>query len=184
MKFIVYLLNDPNFVNWTAFSAFLFSLLSLIWARKSVKISQAALNESTSNNLRVAESEIEQKRLELLKEISNEHEMIQRALVDMGMLKADYDACPELVKNLMGERASIFTNYMPLLENYKSEVEARHTGAITWKSESGVSQFYILLGEQDAAFKNTKFSIDCYAGVVSEFREKLELAQNYRATAQ
>ncbi len=183
MDFIIYLLNHPNFANWLAFSAFLFSLLSLIWTRKSVKISQDALNESTANNQRVAESEIEQKRLELLKEISNEHEMIQNALTVMGALKADYDACPEFVKKLMGERASIFTSYMPSLEKYKLEVEARHTGATNWKSENGVSQFYILLGEQDASFKNTKYSINCNVSVVSEFREKLELAKNYRPTA-
>jgi hypothetical protein len=183
MNFIVYLLNQPNFASWIAFSAFLFSLLSLLWTKKSVRISQKALNESTSNNQRVAESEIEQKRLELLKEICDEHEMLENALTDMGVLKANYDASPQMVKKLMRGQASIFTNYLPLLEKYKLQVEYRHEGALKWKSDNGVAELYRLLSEQYVATKNTKYSVTCNVSVVAEYKAKFEMANNYRPTA-
>jgi pyruvate formate-lyase activating enzyme-like uncharacterized protein len=179
MEFLTHLIQTPEFISWMALSAFLFSILSLLWTRKSVKISQSALDESKANNQRISESETEQKRLELLKEISSEHEMLQRILTNIGALKADFDLCPETVKKLMSDRSTIFTSTMPLLEKYKYEVEARHLGATNWKLENGIPELMRLLSEQDVATKNTRHSVECNISVVAEFREKLQLAKNY-----
>jgi hypothetical protein len=77
MEFVIQLIESSQFASAIAFAAFLLSVLSFIWTRRSAKISKQALDESIKNNDRNKESEIEQKRYELLKAISEEFAKLQ-----------------------------------------------------------------------------------------------------------
>ena len=181
MEFINQLIGSSKFASATAFAAFLLSVLSFIWTRRSAKISKQALDESKQNNSRNKESEIEQKRYELLKSISEEFTELQGQLNLIGALKADYDASHDVVKTLLGDRVKLFTETLPIVENYKKEVEHRHLGAANWNVEKGVPELLKLQAEQDIAMVNTKISVDCNVSVIKEFREKLLMAQQYQS---
>ena len=183
MEFIIQFINSSQFASATAFAAFLLSVLSFIWTRRSAKISKQALDESIKNNNRNKESEIEQKRYELLKAISEEFAKLQGQLTLIGALKADYDASHDVVKTLMGDRVKLFTETLPIVENYKKEVEHRHLGAANWNVEKGVPELLKLQAEQDVAMVNTQISVDCNISVIADFREKLLMAQQYQSGA-
>lgn len=167
-----------------ALSAFLFSMLGLLLTRKSVRISREALQETKSHNKRGIESALENKRLELLRAISTEHSMIQEALKNIGVLKAEYDAAPQNVKDALSEQASIFTGYLPLLQQYQLDVEARHAGATSWNIENGLTELITLLSEQDVAMKNTEYSISYNTDYVKEFSESFNQAQLFELAVQ
>lgn len=183
MSFITELIVSPAFVSAIAFSAFLLSLLSYIWTRNSAKISKQALDESISNNNRNKESEIEQKRYELLKAISEEFAKLQNQLAIIGELKAEFDASHDVAKNLMGDRVKLFTETLPILEDYKKDVEYRHLGAANWDSVKGVPELLTLQAEQDVKMVSTQHFVDCNISVITEFREKLLAAKEYQIAA-
>jgi hypothetical protein len=183
MEFVIQLIESAQFASAIAFAAFLLSVLSFIWTRRSAKISKQALDESIKNNDRNKESEIEQKRYELLKAISEEFAKLQIQLTLIGALKADFDASHDVAKTLMGDRVNLFTETLHILENYKTDVENRHLGAANWDTEKGVPELLKLQAEQDVAMVNTQHFVDCNVSVITEFREKLIMAQQYQSGA-
>jgi hypothetical protein len=180
MAFITLLIESSAFASALAFAAFLLSVLSFIWTRRSAKISKNALEESIKNNSRNEESEIEQKRYELLKAISIEFALLQGQITDIGALKADFDASHEVVKTLIGDQTKLFTSSLPILEGYMTEVGNRHIGAANWNVEKGVPELLRLQAEQDIALVNTQHAVNCFTSVIIEFKGKLVSAKQYQ----
>jgi hypothetical protein len=83
----------------------------------------------------------------------------------------------------MGDRVNLFTETLHILENYKTDVENRHLGAANWDTEKGVPELLKLQAEQDVAMVNTQHFVDCNVSVITEFREKLIMAQQYQSGA-
>ncbi|KGJ88214.1 hypothetical protein [Colwellia psychrerythraea] len=180
MEFIGQLIDSSKFASALAFAAFLLSVLSFIWTRRSAKISKEALEESIKNNNRAEESEIEQKRYELLKAISIEFALLQDNITVIGAIKAEFDASHDVVKKLMGDHTKLFTSSLPILEGYMAEVGNRHAGAANWNVEKGVPELLRLQAEQDVALVNTQHSVNCFTSVISEFKEKFTAAKQYQ----
>jgi len=176
MEFIQYLVTKTEFASGLAVCAFLLSVLSFCWTRK-------ATQDSVKNNARIAEVDLEQKRYELLKSITEEYSLILDQVTSIGALKAEYDASHEVVKTLTESHTSLFSRTLPLLENYKAELENRHLGAVNWTVEKGVPELLKLMSEQDIALMNTKHAAKCHESCVSEFSQKLSMAQNYHKGA-
>lgn len=183
MGLLVSLVTTSEFASALALCAFLLSVWSLYWTRISTKISAETLADSRRNTERAYTVEIEQKRYELLKAIAEEYSLILDQVTSIGALKADYDASHEVVKTLMQSHTSLFTVNLPQLENYKTDLESRHLGAINWTAEKGVPELLNMMSAQDVALVNTRHSAKCCEAVVAEIKSKLVLAQNYQRGA-
>jgi hypothetical protein len=53
MEFVIQLIESAQFASAIAFAAFLLSVLSFIWTRRSAKISKQALDESIKNTIEI-----------------------------------------------------------------------------------------------------------------------------------
>jgi hypothetical protein len=179
MEFVNQLIDSSKFASFIALTAFLLSTLSFFWTRRSAKISKQVLDESIKNNNHHKKSEIEQKKYELLRTISEEWSLLERQLTLIGALQADYDASVDAVKVLMGDRIKLFTETLPMVTKYKKDIQHAHLSATNWNIENknGVSELLKLQAEQDIAMLHTQSFVECNASLVTNFREKLLMTQ-------
>jgi len=183
MELVNQLIESSKFAGIMALSAFLLSIASFIWTRRSAKISKQALEESIKNNNRIKESEIEQKRYELLKAICEELSMLEGQFTLMTTLKADYESSTDIVQTLMGNRIKLFTETLPAVDKYKEDIERAHLEGANWNVMHGVSELLKLQAAQDVALVHTKNFIECNASLVTDFREQLLIAQQSSSAA-
>lgn len=177
MESITQFITSPTFVSVIALSAFILSILSFIWTKKSTKISQQALEESIRNNISSKESEIEHQRYNLLKAMCEEFSLLEKQLTLLGTLQSDFEASNDIIKINMGDSRKLFTETLPLVEKYKKDIELAHLDACTWNKENGVSQLLTLKAAQDVAMVHTQNFVECNDILIANFRKKLLTTQ-------
>ncbi len=183
MEFLKYLIKTPDFASGLAACAVLLSLWSMYLTRISTGLNAAALEETRKNTSRVATAEIEQKRYELLKAISEECSLVLDQIASLGAIKAEFDASHQVVKQLMSSHADLFNVNLPNLEKYLTELEHRRVGAKIWTVEKGIPELLEMMADQDHALVYTRHSAKCTESVIAEFKSKLLQAQNYQKGA-
>ena len=177
MEFINQIFESSVVANVFAITAFLVSIFTLIWTRRSNEISQQTLDELTKNNHRNNESAVEQKRYELLKSVSEEFLLLDKQLMLIGTLKADYDVSPNAVKEAIGDNITLFTETLPMVEQYKKDIEHAHLCAANWNADNGLSELLKLQAAQDLAIIHTKSFVECNESLVTGFRDKLFMSK-------
>jgi len=174
-NFIRDLLSMPAFGNWIALSALSVSLFSLIANRRATRISQQALLHAQSEADRAEKLEIERKRYELLCAISNEKSLLMAASLELGSMKADFDADTEMTKALMRDHAKIF-GFLPRFDNVMNQLDQLYSVISAYAPADGAVELLRLSAEQHRISKDTEYAIKCCVDSIPTFKEKRKLA--------
>jgi len=107
------------------------SLWVTIWATRLSKIS---LNHAIEVQEKVEEKEFERMRADLLMQVADSRRLLDKTRIEIGTLKADFDAEPQPVQVMMRNYTNLFTDYPPRVEASIQQLD------ILWKEVSAWSK--------------------------------------------
>jgi len=164
---------------WIAVVALVVSVLSFTTAVCSAWISKSSLAHTRKRHEQERRESFERQRSELLEVINTSRSTLDRARIEIGTLKAIFDAEPQPVRALLVNYSSLFTEYLPKIEGGVRQSTALWDEVAGWDQSKGTStliqhqaRFRALLHEDQMARENGIY-------MVGVFKEKLEQARKY-----
>ena len=152
--------------------AVLISIGGLIYAKKSFSLSQ-------STQAQTNEMEIDIEKNELLKLISNNKKLLNKSSIELGVLKADFEAETQPVRMIMREQALIFTRTLPIINYSLDNLEKLRLKIQNWNgtlSHKDVMRYKSELYEQ---MKDHELNEEITTSQIKTFKEKLLQAREY-----
>lgn len=180
LRFIQDLFALPSFSTWVAFSALGISFLSYRWTRKAVETSQLAFAHAQSESSKLDQLRLEEKRLELLKELILERSKLETMRIDLGVVKARFDEDPPYVKSLLKEFAPIF-DQLPQIEEMLRQLERNHESLKSFDPKNGFIELLQRMSDHNKVSCEIGLFIKCVRDSLPEFQAKHDLAlKTYR----
>lgn len=168
---------------WIAIWALFVSVLSFFAAAWAAWVSHRALVHTRRAHDEERRITIERERSQLLEILNSSMSTLDKARIEIGALKAEFDAAPQSVQVLLKNYTQLFTEYLPRIESGARQAAALWNEVAAWDPETGIhalvqhqSRFRALLHEDQVAYEQGLH-------LVGRFREKLEMAREYVSQA-
>lgn len=164
---------------WIASVAVLISILSLGASLWSALISYRGLLHTFESAKRDERVRFLRQRAALLDAINTRRSILDRTRVEIGTIKAIFDAEPHSVKLLLANYSSLFSDYLSTVEREVQQTTARWDEVASWTTGIGIDA----LIDEEARFRSihhdAQMARDNAQYMVVEFKEKLALARKY-----
>lgn len=168
---------------WIAVDALIVSVLSFFAAAWATWVSHRTLVHTRRVHEEEQRITFERERSQLLEIINLSRSTLDKARIEIGALKADFDATPQPVQVLLKNYTQLFTEYLPRIESGVRQAAALWDEVAAWNPETEIyalvqhqARFHALLHEDQVAYEQGLH-------LVGRFREKLEMAREYASQA-
>ncbi len=151
-----------------------------IWA---TRLSKKSLDHAIAIQISGEEKDFEKLRADLLMQIADSRRLLDKTRIEIGTLKANFDAEQQPVKVLMTNYTNLFTDYLPKVEASIQQCD------MLWKEVSGWSKNKSHRELMDAkavlyrSLKDDEVVYDSGLYCVNLFKAKLEMAKQYTSQA-
>ena len=109
--------------------------LALIISFSSLCVAKRSLDHSKTTQKKSDQIFFDNEKNELLQMLSNNKSLLNKARIEIGALKANFEIEPQSVKNLMNQYANIFTEFLPKIEKAICNLEELHGKIHKWKDD-------------------------------------------------
>jgi hypothetical protein len=163
--------------------AVLVSLGSLgvtIWA---TRLSKKSLNHAIEIQVAGEEKEFERIRADLLMQIADSRRLLDKTRIEIGTLKANFDAEPQPVQVLMTNYTNLFTDYLPKVEASIQQCDMLWKEVANWSQEKSLRELMDAKAVLYRSLKDDEVVYDSGIYAVNVFRAKLDAAKQYASHA-
>jgi hypothetical protein len=164
---------------WIAVVALAISVLSFATSVWSAWVSDRTLTHTRKVYAQERRENFMRQRSELLEVINTSRSTLDRTRVEIGTLKAIFDAEPQPVRSLLSNYISLFSEYLPKIECGVRQASMLWEEVAEWDESTGTSalmhheaKFRALLHENQMVYEHALYMINV-------FNEKLEQARSY-----
>lgn len=164
---------------WIAVIALGISALGFATSVWSVWVSHRALAHTCEVHEQERRESFERQRTALLEVINTSRSTLDRTRVDIGTLKAIFDAEPEPVRALLSNFSSLFTEYLPKVEGGVRQAGALWAEVAEWDPRTGTSALIHHEARFRALLHDDQMVRDHALYMINVFKEKLELARSH-----
>ena len=157
-----------------AIFALLISIGSLgvtLWA---TKLSKKSLNHAIDIQVKGEEKEFERLRAELLMQIADSRRLLDKTRIEIGTLKADFDAEKQPVKVIMGSYTNLFTEYLPKVEASIQQLDMLWKEISGWSKEKSHRELMDTKAVLYRSLKDDEVVYDSGVYMVNVFKARLE----------
>ena len=158
--------------DYVAITALIISLGSLLVNKKALDNAKLA-QVSADNKL------IESEKSEILKQISDNKSVLNKARIEIGALKANFEIEPQPVQAIMSNFTSLFTENLPTIENAISKLESDYANIINLKEKVSYSDIVEYKATCYEHFKGCEIGNEQAMECIKIFKEKLKLAHEH-----
>jgi len=153
------------------------ALIALIISFGSLYINKKALDNANVAQILANKKLIESEKTEILKQISDNKSVLNKARIEIGALQANFEIEPQPVKTLMHEFTSLFTNNLPTIEYAISNLEADHNKILNWRGDMNYTDIMKFKANCHEELRNFEISHEQAIQCINIFKEKLLIAK-------
>ena len=157
--------------------ALIISIVSLLTAAWSGWISHKALRHSEKTTEEDKRLQFVKEKAELLEIINTSRKILDRTRIEISTLKAEFDAEPDQIKQIMANYTNLFTEFLPAVTGGARQASTLWGEVFEWPEKNGMvalvhhqAKFRALLHEDQVANDSAVYCINV-------FKEKLLVAK-------
>jgi len=153
------------------------AIAALLISFGSLYINKRALDNANVAQLLADKKLIESEKTEILKQISDNKSVLNKARIEIGALQANFDIEPQPVKALMKNFTSLFTENLPTIEHAISNLESDHNKILNWRGDMSYTDIMRFKATCHEDLKQFEISHEQAIECINIFKEKLILAK-------
>jgi hypothetical protein len=150
------------------------SLSVTLWA---TRLSNRSLNHAIKIQEKGEEKEFERLRVELLMQIADDRRLLDKTRIEIGTLKADFDAEPQPIQVMMRNYTNLFTVYLPKIEASIKQIDMLWKDVSDWSKEKNHRELMDAKAVLYKSLKDDEVVYDAGIYMVNEFKAQLEVAR-------
>ncbi len=150
------------------------SLSITIWA---TKLSNRSLSHAIEIQEKGEEKEFERLRIDLLMQIADDRRLLEKTRIEIGTLKAEFDAESQPTKKIMRNYINLFNEYLPRVEASIKQLDILYNDVSGWSKEKSHRELMDAKAVLYRSLKDDEVAHDCGTYLVSVFRAQLEVAR-------
>ena len=166
----------PTGISIVALLVSIGSLGITVWA---TKLSKSSLDHAIDVQQKGEEKEFERLRAELLMQVADSRRLLDKTRIEIGTIKADFDAEPQPVQVLMRNYTNLFTDYLPKVEASIAQLDALWKEVSGWSKEKSHRELMDTKAVLYRSLKDDEVVYDSGIYMVNVFKAKLEMAKQY-----
>ena len=147
-----------------------------IWA---TRISKRSLDHAIDMRESMEKKEFERLRAELLMQIADSWRVLDKTRIEIGTIKANFDAEPQSVQVIMSNYTNLFTEYLPKVEGSIRQLDSLWQDVAGWSSEKTHKELMDAKAVLYRSLKGDEVVYDSGIYMVNVFKTKLEMAQEH-----
>jgi hypothetical protein len=147
------------------------SLGVTVWA---TRLSKKSLNHAINIQIRGEEKEFDRLRTELLMQIADRRRLLDKMRIEIGTLKAEFDAEKQPVKVIMGSYTNLFSEYLPKVEASIQQLDMRWREISGWSKEKDYRELMDTKAVLYRSLKDDEVAYDSGIYMVNVFKAKME----------
>lgn len=168
---------------WIAIIALMVSVFGFVTSVWSAWVSHRGLAHTRDAYEQDRRESFERQRAVLLEVINTSRGTLDRTRVDIGTLKAIFDAEPEPVRALLSNYQSLFTEYLPRVQGGVNQAGALWDEVAEWDPRTGMSALIHHEARYRALLHDDQMVRDHALYMINVFKEKLQLARDHVSKA-
>lgn len=175
--------SDMDIPTTLSLIAVLVSLGSLgvtVWA---TRLSKKSLNHAIKIQITGEEKEFERIRADLLMQIADDRRLLDKTRIEIGTLKANFDAERQPVQVLMSNYTNLFTDYLPKIEASIQQLDMLWNEVTNWSIDKSHRELMSAKAVLYRSLKDDEVVYDSGIYMVNVFKAKLEAAKQYTSNA-
>lgn len=173
-------MDMPTVISIVALLVSIGSLGITVWA---TKLSKKSLDHAIDVQTKGEEKEFERLRAELLMQIADSRRLLDKTRIEIGTLKADFDAEPQPVQVVMKNYTNLFTGYQPEVEASIRQLDMLWKEVSCWSKEKSHHELMDTKAVLYRSLKDDEVVYDSGVYMVSVFKAKLEIAKQHVTNA-
>ena len=150
------------------------SLSVTLWA---TRLSNKSLNHAIEIQQKNEEKEFERLRTDLLMQVADSRRLMDKTRIEIGTLKADFEAEPQPIKMLMANYANLFTYYFPKVEDSISRLDILSKDVSGWPNEKSYRELMNAKALLYQSLKQDEVVYDVAIYLINEFKAQLQVAR-------
>jgi len=152
---------------------------ALIFSAGSYYISKKSLELATEIQRGAERKLIEQERIELLRQISDNKAILNNARIEIGALQANFNIELQPVKELMKNYVNMFTEFLPSIERTLTLLENDYSKLINWHGEMSYADIMQAKASSYEDLMNYQVAHEQAIQCIAIFKEKLMHAKEH-----
>jgi hypothetical protein len=160
-----------------ALIALVISICGFLVSIWSAVISHKALNHNRNSYEEQQKIAFERERSQLLEIFNDSRKLLDQTRIEIGALKAQFDAEPETVKALLVNYTNLFSEYLPTIERGLLQNSLLWDEVAGWKESTGIQALVHHQAKFKALVHNDQVAHDQGLYCVNVFKAKLKLAK-------
>lgn len=172
--------DTPTWIAVVALVVSAFGFLISVW---SAWVSHRALVHTRDAYEEERRESFERQRSTLLEVINTSRSTLDRTRVDIGTLKAIFDAEPEPVRALLSNYVSLFNDYLPRVEGGVHQAGSLWDAVAEWDQRTGMSALIQHEARYRALLHVDQMVRESALYMITVFKEKLEQARVFASGA-
>lgn len=140
-------------------------------------LSKRSLNHAIAIQEKGEEKEFQRLRTELLMQIADSRMVLDKTRIEVGTLKADFDAEPQAVQQMMRNYINLFTDYLPRVEFSIQQLDILWKDVSAWPKDKSHHELMDAKAVLYRSIKDDEVVYDSAMFMVSEFRAQLSVAR-------
>ena len=149
------------------------SALALIISSISLYLAIMSFRHSKATQKKADQIFIDSEKNELLKMLSDNKSLLNKARIEIGALKADFEIESQPVKTIMNQYTNIFTTTLPMLEDAIYNLEELHNNIHNWKGNISHKDIIRHKAEYYEDMKGFEVTYEQAVACTTTFKEKL-----------
>jgi hypothetical protein len=174
---------DWDTSTWIAVIALGVSVLSFVTSAWSSWVSHRGLTHARQAYEQGRHESFEKQRSSLLEVINTSRSTLDRTRIEIGTLKAIFDAEPQTVQTMLSNYTALFAEYLPRVEAGVRQAASLWDEVADWNESTGISalvhheaRYRALLHEDQMAHEHALY-------LIAVFKEKLDEARRFVSVA-
>ncbi len=155
------------------------AIFALVISFGSLYINKIALDNAKEIQKDAEKKLIENEKINLLKQISDNKSILNKTRIEIGALRANFEIEPQPVKVIMRQFTNIFTESLPSIEDVISYLEDTYNNITNWRGEMSYSDILHTKASYHEDLKQFEISHEQAIQCIAIFKEKLKLAKEH-----
>jgi len=147
-----------------------------IWA---IRISKRALDHAIDVQVGIEEKEFDRLRADLLMQIADSRRILDKTRIEIGTIKANFDAEPQPVQAIMRSYTNLFTQYLPKVEESIQQLDVCWQDIAGWANDKTHKDLMNAKALLYRSLKDDEVVYDSGIYMVHEFKTKLKMVKEH-----
>jgi hypothetical protein len=152
------------------------SLAITVWA---TKLSKKSLDHAIDVQAKGEEKEFERLRTELLMQIANSRRLLDMTRIEIGTIKANFDAEPQPVQVIMKNHTNLFTDYLPNVEASIRQLDMLWKEISSWTKEKAHRELMDTKAILYRSLKDDEVVYESGIYMINVFKAKWEITRQH-----